>query len=473
MERYLVKRTLTQAPLKPLLASSHQHGRAPHQRQRPQPSPAPTAYTSSAKATRSLSHPLKSTLTSAASSTPHSATSTLSASAPSPLILGSGSRYPSRSPLVAYVQPALGRSLTTTAQRSSKTPFQFLTAYAFAGKPRYLEEEQAQQEAQQAGQASQLDGAPPRPSSKEASKIGFPADSDVGRWRDSLLSGGEAGEDALLCTNMANAGDKAIGVADGVGGWTESGVDPSLFSQSLMYYASTKAEASSADPDTAADGTGAAPKAILADAFDNVLREPLVVAGSATACILTLDSISGTLRSANLGDSGFIVLRQGKGKHGVLFASPPQQLGFNTPLQLAKLPIEMRQEGSISNMPKDAATWECKLQHGDLIIVGTDGLFDNVDARVEIPQFAKFIKEKHHAKYMAHRPQGSKEHDSLDEDQEFVEVLATNLVEYAKICQNSQTKQSPFEREAARYGIHFPGGKVDDVALVCCLVIET
>jgi protein phosphatase PTC7 len=53
-----------------------------------------------------------------------------------------------------------------------------------------------------------------------------------------------------------------------------------------------------------------------------------------------------------------------------------------------------------------------------------------------------------------------------------VQVLATNLIEYAKICQNSTTKQSPFEREAARYGIHFPGGKIDDVATVCCLVIE-
>ncbi len=60
----------------------------------------------------------------------------------------------------------------------------------------------------------------------------------------------------------------------------------------------------------------------------------------------------------------------------------------------------------------------------------------------------------------------------MQEDREFVQVLATNLIEYAKICQNSTTKQSPFEREAARYGIHFPGGKIDDVAIVCCLVIE-
>lgn len=274
-----------------------------------------------------------------------------------------------------------------------------------------------------------------------------------------------------MCTSMSNAGDMAIGVADGVGGWTENGIDPSLFSQALMFYASKSASQVSANSDSAS-----APNRILAEAFERVLKEPLVVAGSATACILTLDSSNGSLRSANLGDSGFVILRQGVGKQGVFFASPPQQLGFNTPLQLAKLPKEWAQEGSISNTPKDAAAWECTLQHGDLIIVGTDGLFDNVDARVEIPQFAKFIKEKHHASYAARHASSDKstsKQDSLEEDKEFVQVLATNLVEYAKICQNSTTKQSPFEREAARYGIHFSGGKIDDVALVCCLVIES
>ena len=29
----------------------------------------------------------------------------------------------------------------------------------------------------------------------------------------------------------------AVGVADGVGGWSDHGIDPSIWSQSLMYYA--------------------------------------------------------------------------------------------------------------------------------------------------------------------------------------------------------------------------------------------
>ncbi|KAJ1030494.1 hypothetical protein NDA16_001403 [Ustilago loliicola] len=290
---------------------------------------------------------------------------------------------------------------TTAPPRSSQKPFQFLTAYAFQGKPRYPEDQPHESDSSSSSaSAYEEDGSSPSSSassdaesSAKKSQIGFPADSEIGRWRDELLRGGEAGEDSLMCTSMSTAGDVAIGVADGVGGWTENGIDPSLFSQALMFYASKSAAAASASPET-----GAAPNRILAEAFEKVLKEPLVVAGSATACVLTLDSSHGTLRSANLGDSGFVILRQGTGKQGVFHASPPQQLGFNTPLQLAKLPQEWIQEGSISNTPKDAASWKCTLQHGDLIIVGTDGLFDNVDAKIEIPQFAKFIKEKHHAR---------------------------------------------------------------------------
>uniref|UniRef100_V5EW44 Protein phosphatase n=1 Tax=Kalmanozyma brasiliensis (strain GHG001) TaxID=1365824 RepID=V5EW44_KALBG len=351
------------------------------------------------------------------------------------------------------------------------SPFQFLTAYAFQGKPRRSEDLSQEGDPSASASATEEDGQSSAASDASSRKkeIGFPADSEIGRWRDELLGGGEAGEDSLMCTSMGKAGDMAIGVADGVGGWTENGIDPSLFSQALMFYASRSAAQASAEPDS-----GIAPNRILAESFEQVLKEPLVVAGSATACILTLDSTTGKLQSANLGDSGFVILRQGTGKQGVFHASPPQQLGFNTPLQLAKLPKEWAQEGSIANTPKDAAAWDCTLQHGDLIIVGTDGLFDNVDAKNEIPQFAKFIKEKHHASYTARHAGADKadKQDSLEEDREFVQVLATNLVEYAKICQNSTTKQSPFEREAARYGIHFPGGKIDDVALVCCLVIE-
>jgi protein phosphatase PTC7 len=266
------------------------------------------------------------------------------------------------------------------------------------------------------------------------------------------------------------------------------------------------------------------PLALLKHAYDAVQEEPRVVAGSATACIITLDSSKGVLRSANVGDSGFIILRHGansagsspgsspsseketshrltsdtklqpahqplssrsahRPQEGIFFASTPLQLGFNTPLQLAKLPASMVQEGSIANKPEDAALWECHLRDGDLVIMATDGVWDNVH-NAEIVQLTRFIKEKHHASWVsehegapskmsasrAEKENGAK--DWLAEERSFVQVLAHNLIEYTRMCQFSQTKRSPFEREAERYGIHYPGGKVDDAAVVIALVVE-
>lgn len=50
--------------------------------------------------------------------------------------------------------------------------------------------------------------------------------------------------------------------------------------------------------------------------------------GSCTACIVMLDG--STLRASNLGDSGFLVLRNSQ----IVFQSPTQQHQFNFPYQL-------------------------------------------------------------------------------------------------------------------------------------------
>jgi serine/threonine protein phosphatase PrpC len=94
------------------------------------------------------------------------------------------------------------------------------------------------------------------------------------------------------------------------------------------------------------------------------------VRGSATFCIVALDDASSaaavTLRVANIGDSGFMVLRDGR----LVFRSEEQQHGFNHPFQLAT-----RDEG---NAVAEAQSYTLELQLGDVVVVGSDGLFDNV-----------------------------------------------------------------------------------------------
>lgn len=57
-------------------------------------------------------------------------------------------------------------------------------------------------------------------------------------------------------------------------------------------------------------------------------------AGSSTACIVILDRQSHRLHTANLGDSGFLVVRGGE----VVHRSDEQQHYFNTPFQLSIAP---------------------------------------------------------------------------------------------------------------------------------------
>lgn len=61
---------------------------------------------------------------------------------------------------------------------------------------------------------------------------------------------------------------------------------------------------------------------------------PPVSAGSSTACIVILDRQSHRLHTANLGDSGFLVVRGGE----VVHRSDEQQHYFNTPFQLSIAP---------------------------------------------------------------------------------------------------------------------------------------
>jgi len=70
----------------------------------------------------------------------------------------------------------------------------------------------------------------------------------------------------------------------------------------------------------------------------------LLLQGTSTACILALEDSK--LHAANVGDSGFIVVRKQK----VVFKSPSQQHRFNFPYQLGC-------PGTMSDTPENAEVW--------------------------------------------------------------------------------------------------------------------
>lgn len=156
---------------------------------------------------------------------------------------------------------------------------------------------------------------------------------------------GVGGEDSYFIHKYA------LGVADGVGGWGEVGIDPSHFSRALTRGAEKAALVGERDA-----------LALMRAGYDAARG----VRGSSTFCIVTLSDSNSSLVAANLGDSGFRLIRDSK----IVFRSEEQQHSFNYPFQLATV-----DEGSSVD---DAQYITLDVQHGDIVIVGSDGLFDNI-----------------------------------------------------------------------------------------------
>lgn len=171
---------------------------------------------------------------------------------------------------------------------------------------------------------------------------------------------GGGGDDACF------AGALAVGVADGVGGWEEAG-EAAAFARALMEGAERASAAGASDPFK-----------VLSAGYEGVRR--LGARGACTACVVGLQP-DGSLSVANLGDSGFVVLRrrraaeaeaEGEGGFAVVSRSTPQQHFFNCPYQLM---WDGTEEG---DAPSDAQGYEVRVEPGDVLVVATDGLYDNV-----------------------------------------------------------------------------------------------
>ncbi|KAG0224642.1 Protein phosphatase PTC7 [Actinomortierella wolfii] len=193
-------------------------------------------------------------------------------------------------------------------------------------------------------------------------------------WKQKLRAGKvDAGEDAFFHVSTPNR--VALGVADGVGGWSEVGVDPALFSWALMDNAEAVARLTDTVSDKDEEIKVLDAQSILDGAYTALIKSGKIEAGSSTACILSLCKRTGILKASNLGDSAYLLIRDNK----CLYESPSQQHFWNCPYQLTVLPPGYpRGSGYVQDLPKDAAQTTHQLQDGDVIVLATDGFWDNV-----------------------------------------------------------------------------------------------
>jgi protein phosphatase PTC7 len=101
--------------------------------------------------------------------------------------------------------------------------------------------------------------------------------------------------------------------------------------------------------------------------------------GSSTVCLTSLSKKTGQLQTLNLGDSGYMIMRN----KVVVFKSQPQTHRYNAPYQLACIPpstsaINLSENFIYRDMPEDSINLTHALEDGDFLLLSTDGLFDNL-----------------------------------------------------------------------------------------------
>ncbi|XP_059828888.1 protein phosphatase PTC7 homolog isoform X2 [Hypanus sabinus] len=124
------------------------------------------------------------------------------------------------------------------------------------------------------------------------------------------------------------------------------------------------------------------------------------VLGSSTACLVVLDREKRCLYTANLGDSGFLIVRDGR----IIHRSDEQQHYFNTPFQLAIPPPEA-QDSILNDSPETAEDSTFNVEVGDIILTATDGLFDNMTDYMILQQ----LRQLKMLKPTTHRIEGKQE----------------------------------------------------------------
>ncbi len=162
--------------------------------------------------------------------------------------------------------------------------------------------------------------------------------------------------------------------------------------------------------------------------------------GSSTA-VMALLGDDGRLQTCNLGDSAYLILRpvmkNGESEIKKVYRSKEQTYSFNFPYQC----------GTNCEFPYDAIGMCHQLKHNDIVVMGSDGLFDNL--------FDNDIQnciEKHTLNGTTN-----------------IESAADCIAVYAEFVSYKKDYVSPFTKGAVENGLPEKdnlGGKEDDITVI-------
>ncbi|XP_009121595.2 probable protein phosphatase 2C 62 isoform X1 [Brassica rapa] len=257
---------------------------------------------------------------------------------------------------------------------------------------------------------------------------------EVASDREELVSKSfylESGSASLQNPNKALAGredayfisdnNNWLGVADGVSQWSFEGISEGMYAQELMSNC----------------------EKIISDETAEICDDPVHVlhrsvnetksSGSSTALIAHLSN--NELHIANIGDSGFMVVRN----RTVLQKSSPMFHHFCFPLHITRG----------DDILKLAEVYHVNLEEGDVVITASDGLFDNLYEKEIVSIVCRLLEQ------------------GLEPQQRIAELVAAKAQEVGR----SETERTPFGDAAKEEGHDgYRGGKLDAVTVIVSLV---
>lgn len=87
-----------------------------------------------------------------------------------------------------------------------------------------------------------------------------------------------SGQDAFFISSVGNGSSTAFGVADGVGGWLDSGIDSAHFSHGLCRYLTKNAKGNDESKELTA-------RELLSQGYVDVVADKAISGGGTTACV--------------------------------------------------------------------------------------------------------------------------------------------------------------------------------------------
>lgn len=256
---------------------------------------------------------------------------------------------------------------------------------------------------------------------------------------------------------------RGAGVADGVGqmaDYAKYGVDAAAYAHELMEFSARALLENGSEAES--------PLQRAARAVTTAERTASKY-GASTITVLALEGAAAGI--SNLGDSGFILMRPKPWGMEVVDKSREQSHSWNCPYQLTRVPRALAHcsRGRRLDTAADADGYTVAVQPGDLLLLFTDGLTDNLHSA----EITRIVDET--LKATLGEVDASSESEATSPGGGVPAVppatVAEALVRAAEERSHDEVADTPFAQNARRHNEDMPGGKVDDVTVVAAWVV--